>query len=193
MLFLIAGLALFLSAHLLTTRRAARAALVERLGLVPYKIGYFLVALLGLALIAYGFGVYRSEGWGELWSPPLWTRHLALLLVWAAFVCLAAAYLPGHIRRVLKHPMLVAVKLWATAHLLANGDFGSILLFGGFLAWAVIARISLKRRADAVGAQPAPPRAWADAIALVAGTLAWYVFARWLHPLLIGVPVWPGT
>lgn len=193
MLFLIAGLVLFLGAHLLTTRRAPRAALVERLGLLPYKVAYSLVALLGLVLIAHGFGAYRREGLIEIWSPPLWTRHLALLLVWAAFICFPAAYLPGHIRRVLKHPMLVAVKLWATAHLLANGDLGSILLFGGFLAWAVIARISLKRRADAAGAQPAPPRPWADALALVAGTLAWYVFARWLHPLLIGVPVWPGT
>lgn len=191
--FLIAGLALFLGVHLLTTRRAARAALIERLGPLPYKGAYSLLALLGLVLIAHGFGVYRREGPIEIWSPPLWTRHLALLLVWASFICLPAAYLPGHVRRVLKHPMLVAVKLWATAHLLANGDLGSILLFGGFLAWAVIARISLKRRAETAEATAAPASTRADAIALVLGTLAWYVFARWLHPLLIGVPVWPGT
>lgn len=190
---LIAGLVLFLGVHLFTTRRAARAALVDRFGFGPYKIGYSALSLLGLALIAYGFGLYRREGWIDVWYPPVWTRHLALLVVWAAFVCLPAAYLPGHIKRFLKHPMLVAVKLWASAHLLANGDLGSILLFGGFLVWAVLARISLKRRPDAVEFAAGPPRLGADLLAIGAGTLAWYVFARWLHPLLIGVSVWPGT
>lgn len=192
MFVLILGLVLFLGVHLLTTRRESRAALIARFGFGPYKIGYSLASLLGLVLICYGFGLYRREGWIDIWYPPLWTRHLALLLVWPAFVALAAAYLPGHIKRVLKHPMLVAVKLWAVTHLLANGDLGSILLFGSFLAWAVLARISLKRRPDPVDPAPGPPRLGADLIALGVGTLAWFVFAYWLHPLLIGVSVWPG-
>jgi len=190
---LIAGIVLFLGVHFLTTRRALRASLIERFGPGGYKAAYSVLALLGLAVMVYGFGLYRREGWVDIWYPPLWTRHLALLLVWAAFICVLASHAPGYIKKVLKHPMLVAVKLWATAHLLANGDLGSILLFGSFLAWAVVARISLKRRPDPVDLAPGPPRVSADLVAVVGGTVAFYVFARWLHPLLIGVPVWPGT
>lgn len=192
MSILILGLVLFLGVHLFTTRRESRSALIERFGYGAYRIGYSLLSLLGLILIVYGFGLYRREGWIDVWYPPLWTRHLALLLVWGAFVCFPAAHQPGHIKRILKHPMLVAVKLWATAHLLANGDLGSIILFGSFLAWAVLARISLKRRPDAVEFAPGPPRWSADLIAIGVGTVAWFVFAYWLHPLLIGVSVWPG-
>ncbi|RZK81417.1 MAG: NnrU family protein, partial [Methylobacterium sp.] len=115
------------------------------------------------------------------------------------FIVLASAYLPGHIRAKAKHPMLLAVKIWATAHLLANGDLGSILLFGSFLAWAVIARISAKRRALTAGqvvAQhggAAAPAGWRnDAIAVVVGVVAWFVFGKYLHPILIGVYAWPG-
>ena len=150
MLLLILGLAIFLGTHLFTAARAPRAALVGRIGEGPYKGLYSLVSLLGIVLVAYGFGRYRAEGWVDVWYPPVWTRHLALLLVWAAFVCVTAAYLPGRIKRALKHPMLAGVKIWALAHLLANGDLGSILLFGSILAWAVIARITLKRRQDEV-------------------------------------------
>ena len=105
-----------------------------------------LVSLLGVVLIAVGFGRYRAAGYIPVWDPPTWTRHLALLLVWFAFVSVAAAYLPGRIKARLKHPMLTGVKIWALAHLLANGDLGSILLFGAILVWAVLARISAKRR-----------------------------------------------
>lgn len=194
---LIAGLALFLGTHVFTTRRGTRAALIERWGEAPYKIAYSLLSLLGLVLVGKGFGLYRETGWIDVWYPPVWTKHLALPLVWAAFVCLAAAYLPGRIQRTLKHPMLVAVKLWAVTHLLVNGDLGSILMFGSILAWAVFARISLKRRPDEVRAHAGPVVAPAglrnDLLAVALGTLAWFAFARWLHPLWIGVAVWPGT
>lgn len=190
---LIAGIVLFLGVHLFTTKRALRAALIERFGPGAYKGAYSILALLGLVLMIYGFGLYRREGWVDVWYPPVWTRHLSLLFVWASFICVIASHTPGHIKRVLKHPMLVAVKLWATAHLLANGDLGSILLFGSFLAWAVIARISLKRRPDPVDLAPGPTRVRPDIVAVVVGTIVFYVFARWLHPLLIGVSVWPGT
>ena len=197
MAVLILGLVVFLGTHLFTTVRGTRAALVGRIGEGPYKAIYSLLSLAGLVLIGIGFGRYRADGWIDVWYPPVWTRHLALLLVWAAFLCVVAAYVPGRIKRALKHPMLAGVKIWALSHLLSNGDLGSILLFGSILAWAVIARISVKRRRDEVrdGAGPAVvPAGWRnDALTLVVGTAAWFVFARWLHPILIGVPVWPGT
>ncbi|ACA17045.1 NnrUfamily protein [Methylobacterium sp. 4-46] len=192
---LLLGLALFLGTHAFTMLRGPRAALIARVGEGPYKLGYSVLALVGLIVLGIGYGRYRSEGYIDIWSPPVWTRHLALLLVLVAFVAFAAAYLPGRIKGALKHPMLAGVKIWAAAHLLANGDLGSILLFGSILAWAVAARISVKRR-DEVKAHAGPaaaPAGWRnDALAVGIGVVAWFVFARVLHPWLIGVAVWPG-
>ena len=197
MLILILGLIVFLGSHIFTMMRGARAAAIARLGQGPYRAVYSIVSTIGLILVIWGFGRYRANDWIDVWYPPVWTRHLALLLVWAAFICLACAYLPGRIRTALKHPMLAGIKIWALAHLLANGDLGSILMFGSILAWAVLARINMKRRQDEVvdhGGPLAPPSGWRnDILAIVLGTAAWFVFARWLHPVLIGVPVWPGT
>ena len=199
MLLLILGLVLFLGTHAFSMAREPRARVVGRIGEGRFKLGYTALSLLGLVLIGVGFHDYRAAGYIPVWDPPVWTRHLALLLVLLAFISLAAAYLPGRIRAKAKHPMLLAVKIWATAHLLANGDLGSMLLFGGFLAWAVAARISAKRRAlapGAVAAQHGPvaaPHGWRnDALAVAIGVAAWFVFARFLHYPLIGVPVWPG-
>jgi uncharacterized membrane protein len=192
---LVLGLIVFLGTHAFSMFRVPRAALVARWGEGPYKGLYSLVSLAGIVLLCVGFGRYRAEGYIPVWDPPVWTRHLALLLVWLAFVCLAAAYLPGRIKRRLKHPMLAAVKIWALAHLLANGDLGSILLFGSFLLWAVLARISIKRRDEAVehGAPAGAPRDTRnDILAIAVGTAAYGVFVVWLHPILIGVPVLPG-
>ncbi|MBY0296337.1 MAG: NnrU family protein [Methylobacterium sp.] len=195
MTLLLVGLVLFLGTHAFTMLRGPRARLIARVGEGPYKIGYTLLSLAGLVVLGLGYGQYRANAYLEVWSPPVWTRHLALLLVLLAFVAFAAAYLPGRIKSRLKHPMLAGVKLWATAHLLANGDLGSILVFGGFLAWAVAARISIKRR-DEVKAHAGPaaaPAGWRnDALAVGIGVVAWFVFARVLHPWLIGVAVWPG-
>jgi uncharacterized membrane protein len=197
MFLLILGLVVFLGTHAFTMARARRAALVARLGEGPYKGLYSLLSLIGIVLIAYGFGQYRAGDWINVWYPPVWTRHLALTLNIFAFIFLAAAYIPGRIKRALKHPMLAAVKIWALAHLLANGDLGSILLFGSILAWAVMARISAKRRRDEVRDHAGPavePAGWRnDAIAVAVGLVAWFAFARWLHPWLIGVSVWPGA
>src|SRR5262245_7670308 len=134
---LIVGLALFIGGHAFTTLRAQRAAVIARMGEGPYKSAYSIVALAGIILISYGFSDYRATGWIDVWHPPAWTRHVNNVLVWPAIVCIVAAYIPGDIKRVLKHPMLVGVKLWAVAHLIANGDLGSIILFGSILAWAV--------------------------------------------------------
>jgi uncharacterized membrane protein len=195
MTLLILGLILFIGTHSFTMARRARAKLRERLGEGGYKALYSLLSLAGIVLIAVGYGRYRQAGYIPVWDPPAFTRHLALLLVWFAFVAFAAAYLPGRIKSTLKHPMLAGVKIWALAHLLANGDLGSILLFGSLLAWAVAARISVKRRDEVTahaGPAAAPSGLRNDAVAIVVGTLAYLAFVVWLHPLLIGVPVLPG-
>ena len=195
MTLLVLGLIVFLGTHSFSMARNRRAAVIAKIGEGPYKGIYSLLSLAGIVLISIGYGQYRAGGYVPVWDPPVWTRHLALLLVWFAFVFVAAAYLPGRIKRTLKHPMLAGVKVWALAHLLANGDLGSILLFGAVLAWAVAARISVKRRDEAKphGAPLEPPAGLRnDALALAVGTVLYVAFVVWLHPLLIGVPVLPG-
>ena len=152
---MIAGLVLFLGTHLVTTMRGRRAAFVAQVGEGPYKAVYALLSLIGLVLIGWGFARYRASGWIDVWYPPRGMTHLTIALMLPAVILVVAAYLRGHIYRVLKHPMLAGVKLWAVAHLLANGDLGSMILFGSVLAWAVLDRISLKHRSDP-GAAAAP-------------------------------------
>lgn len=185
MALLIFGLIVFLGLHLLPSLPNLRASLVRRLGENGYKGVFTLVSLASLALTIWG---YAQAPFVEVWSPPTWTRHLAALLMAVAVIVLVAAYVPGRIKRTLKHPMLVAIKIWAAAHLLANGDLASMLLFGGFLAYAVLDRILVKRR----GARVAPLAANAmrnDAIAVVAGLGLYMAIVMWLHRLVIGVPV----
>ncbi len=191
MLVLILGIVVFLGVHTLATLPAAKAGLVVRLGARPFKGLFSLISLTGLALIVWGFALYRGDGLIVLWTPPEWTRHITIVLMWFAFVALACMNpAPGRIRGWLRHPMLVGVKIWALAHLLANGDAGGMLLFGSFLAWAIYDRISVKRRGDA-GAERFNSFTRADAITLVVGTLA-FAAMIYLHPLLIGVQVIGG-
>ena len=143
---MIAGLVLFLGVHTFTTQRDVRARLIAATGDGTYKILYSLASAVGLALIVWGFAKYRATGWIDVWTPPLAMRHLTAALMLPAVILVVASYIRGRIYTTLKHPMLTGVKLWAAAHLLANGDLGSIILFGSFLAWAVFDRISLKRR-----------------------------------------------
>jgi uncharacterized membrane protein len=188
MLILILGIIIFLGSHTFTTFRDRRARLVESLGLNTFKLIYSVIALAGFALIVWGFSLYQAEGTIPLWTPPAWGRDAAIVLMWFSFVALACSgKAPGRIRGWLRHPMLVAVKVWALAHLLANGDLGGLLLFGSFLAWAVYDRIAVKRRGD-LGASRVPTFTRADGIALIGGTIA-YVAMIFLHPVLIGVPV----
>jgi uncharacterized membrane protein len=151
-----------------------------------------LVALVGLILIGYGFGQYRSSDWIEVWYPPRWTIYVTQILMWPASICVVAAYLRGDIWRKLKHPMLVGVKTWAVAHLVSNGDLGSIVLFGSFLGWAIYDRITLKRRIDP-GAPPIPVGGRRDdVIALIGGTILYLALGLVFHPLVVGVPVSAG-
>lgn len=189
MLELIAGLILFLGTHSIAMVRPAwRAQAVARLGEPAWKGGYALVSLLGLWLVAQGYGDARASAEAiGLYQPPIWSRHLALLLMLPVFPLLLAAYLPGRIQQATKHPMLAAVKIWAFAHLLANGSLADALLFGGFLAWAVAERISLKRRPARAGSVPgAAAGKWNDGIAVVAGVLVYLVFLFWAHQWLFG-------
>jgi uncharacterized membrane protein len=189
---LILGLAVFIGTHIVTTRRAQRAALIARIGEGAYKGLYSLASIVGVLLIGWGFAQYRAAGYIEVWSPPAWTRHLTVALVWPAIICVVAAYIPGSIKTTLKHPMLVGVKLWALAHLISNGDLGSIILFGSILGWAVFDRISLKRRTDPGG--PAIPVGGRrnDIFALIVGTVLYLALGLLFHPLVIGVPAF-GT
>jgi uncharacterized membrane protein len=189
LLVMILGLVLFLGVHALTTQRELRARLIASTGEGGYKIGYAVVALAGLALIVWGFADYRAAGMIELWDPPKWLKHVTVALMLPAVILVVAAYIRGRIYVAVKHPMLSGVKLWAAAHLLANGDLGSIILFGSFLGWAVFDRISLKHRTDA-GGPPIPVGGVGnDVIAVAVGVVAWLALAFVFHPVVIGVPV----
>jgi uncharacterized membrane protein len=188
MLTLLIGIVVFLGVHTLSTRRETRARLIARFGEGPYKGLFSLGAVVGFVLIVWGFSLYRSQGWIQVWTPPVWTRHLTITLMWFAFVSLACMNpAPSRIRGWLRHPMLVAIKIWALAHLLANGDLGGMLLFGAFLAWAVYDRIAVKRRGD-LGAPRVSSFTPADGVNLLVGTVS-YVAMMFLHPYLIGVSV----
>jgi uncharacterized membrane protein len=189
LLVMILGLVLFLGVHALTTQREVRARVIASAGEGGYKIGYSLVSAAGLALIVWGFARYRATGWIDVWVPPTALKHLAVALMLPAVILVVASYIRGRIYTTLKHPMLAGVKLWAAAHLIANGDLGSIILFGSFLGWAVFDRISLKRRGDA-GAPPIPVGGPAnDLIAIAVGVVAYLALAFAFHPVVIGVPV----
>jgi uncharacterized membrane protein len=186
---MILGLVLFLGVHALTTRRGLRARLIASWGEGSYKIGYALVAIAGLALIVWGFAHYRASGWIDVWYPPKALKHVTVALMLPAVILVVSAYIRGRIYTTLKHPMLAGVKLWAAAHLIANGDLGAIILFGSFLGWAVFDRISLKRRADA-GGPPIPVGGVGnDLIAMAVGIVAYLALAFAFHPVVIGVPV----
>jgi uncharacterized membrane protein len=190
MILMLAGLALFILSHGFTTMRDQRAAVIARIGEVPYKLVYSLVSVIAVLMIGYGYGDWRAEGSAVLWDPPVWTRHLSLLLMLLASVMLMAAYSAGRIKATLKHPMLVSVKTWSIAHLLANGDAATIVLSLGILAWAVYARISLKRREPT---KPLGPRGWAGDALAVGGGIVLYLFLAYIfHPFVVGVPVMPS-
>ena len=189
LLVMILGLVLFFGVHTLTTQRGVRARVIVMSGEGGYKIGYALMSLLGLALIVWGFARYRATGWIDVWYPPVAFKHITVALMLPAVILVVASYIRGRIYTTLKHPMLTGIKLWAAAHLLANGDLGSIILFGSFLGWAVFDRISLKHRTDG-GAPPIPVGGPGnDLIAVAVGVVAYLALAFAFHPVVIGVPV----
>lgn len=188
MSFLVLGLLIFLGVHSVRIfAEGWRQAQIARLGEAGWKGGYSLASAIGLGLVVWGYGLARAEP-VALWPTPLWTRHVAAMLTLPAFILLVAAYLPGsHIKARVGHPMVAGIKLWALAHLLANGNLADLLLFGAFLAWAVADFISARRRDRAAG-RSYPALGFSRDMAVTGiGLAAWAGFAFWGHAWLIGV------
>jgi len=193
LLVLVLGLILFLGPHVFVTMRPHRDAAIKRFGEWPYKALFTVVSLLGLYVTGKGFGMYDAAGPIVLWTPPSWARHVTEALMLPACIFVAAAYLRGTIKRMLKHPMLVGVKTWAVAHLITNGDLGGIILFGAVLAWAVYDRISLKHRSDP-GGPPIPEGGLKnDIAAVVVGVILYFALGFVFHPLVVGRHVFGAT
>jgi len=192
MIVFLLGLLLFLGVHSLSIVAPAWRARQVAQSEGRFKGLYSIAAGVGLALLVIGYGLARREPI-VLYTPPGGMRHLALLVMVPVFPLLFATYLPGRIRSLTRHPTLLAVKLWALAHLLANGMLVDVLLFGGFLAWAVADRISVKRRtaAEAHAAPAAPAQPANDAIAIVGGLAVYALFVFWGHRWLTGVSPLP--
>jgi uncharacterized membrane protein len=187
MIILIVGLAVFLGVHSVRIfAESWRQTQIARLGEKPWKLGISVLSAIGLAMIVWGYGVARETP-VVLWNPPMGMPHVAGLLTLVSFVFLAAAYVPGnHIKARFHHPMVLGVKAWAFGHLLANGTAADLLLFGSFLIWAVLSFIAARKRDRLAGTTYIAGTARGTLLAVIVGTVAWAVFAFWLHGLLIG-------
>ncbi|MCH9808586.1 MAG: NnrU family protein [Alphaproteobacteria bacterium] len=191
MMMLVVGLVVFFTIHLIPTTPALRSGLVERYGEGAYKIAFSVASLIAFVVIVIGYHKMQLTLGSKnpvLFEAPTWSRHLAMVLMIPAFIFLVAAYVPSRIKAALKHPMLVAVKIWALAHLLANGDAASLVLFSSFLAFAVYDRISLKKRGEAGGVAGDTP-VMNDIIVVVAGLALYAAMVSFGHQYLIGVPI----
>ena len=188
MAWLILGLVVFLGVH--SVRIVAdgwRASTINRVGEGPWKAAYAFLSLLGFALIVWGFGQARQAP-VVVWQPPTGMRHASALLTLIAFVFLAAAYVPRNaIKARLRHPMVLGVKVWALAHLLANGRLAGMVLFGAFLVWAVLLFRSSRQRDRANPPQPVQATAAATVLTVLLGGAAWAAFDFWGHLKLIGI------
>lgn len=183
---LLAGLVIFLGVHSISiVNEPWRDQMAERLGKWTWKGIYSLIALAGLILIIRGYGEARTDGL-QLYYTPVWLQHISLILLLPVFPLLVGAYVPGRIKAAVEHPMLLAAKLWAAAHLLANGSAADLVLFGSILLWVFADLLSVSKR------QPrqipgAPPSRFNDWIAVVVGLALYLAFLFWLHEALFGV------
>ncbi|ADJ22668.1 NnrUfamily protein [Hyphomicrobium denitrificans ATCC 51888] len=190
MMVLVVGLILFLGVHLVPTSPELRDGLKERIGEMPYKAIFSLLSLVGLVVIVLGYHKLQLHPGKNpiLWDPPTWTRHIAVALMLPAMILLVASVIPSRIRTAVRHPMLIAIKTWAFAHLIANGDLGALLLFGSFLAFAVYDRISVKKRgAQGPLGNATPSSAINDVIVVVVGVALYAALLYGGHQWLIGV------
>lgn len=184
----VVGLGLFLGTHSISIVAPAwRDGVVERMGTFFWRAAYGIVALIGLAMVVRGYAELRGQT-PVLYAFPRWVNGISTIIMLPVFPLVLAAYLPGSIKTASKHPMLAAIKLWAFAHLLANGALADVILFGSILAWAVADRISLKHRKDRpVSSMPAGR--WNDVIVVVVGLLVYALMLNGGHQLLIGMPL----
>lgn len=191
MMLLIVGLAIFFAPHLLPTAPAVRDGWRTRLGDNTYKMASSIISLIGFAIIVLGYHKMQLHPGKNpvLYDPQEWMRHITLVLMLPSLILLVSAYIPSRIRTAVKHPMLAAVKLWAFAHLLSNGDVASLLLFGSFLAYGVYDRISVKKRGALGPLGAAQPKSIInDVIVVVIGTALYFALLHGGHEWLIGVP-----
>jgi uncharacterized membrane protein len=188
LLIMVAGLVLFLGMH--ATRipdDQRRSGMIARLGKNRYRTIYTAVSIVGFVLLVYGYGQARLDP-VFVWSPPAATRHIAALLMLFSMILLAASFVPSnHIKTKLQHPMTLSVKVWALAHLIANGTLADMVLFGSFLVWAVLVFKSARKRAVPMTFSGEGPSKVGTLMTVVVGVLAWLIFAAWLHVQLIGV------
>lgn len=189
-MYLVLGLLLFLGVHSISIVAPGwRDRAAARVGPGVWRAVYSVLAIVGFVLLIWGYGQARREA-VPLYVPPLWTHHVTALLMLPVFPFFFASHLPGRIKSALRHPMLVAVMLWAVAHLISNGTSSDVVLFGAFLIWAVVDRISYAWR-TVRPIRMAPPSRMNDLIAVVAGLVVYVLFAFWLHLEWIGVAPFP--
>lgn len=182
--FLLLGIILFFTVHLLPSLVGFRAGLVSKLGETKYKGLYSVTALIGLILIIYGMS--QAE-YIPIWQPPLWSRLLVVMTMLLAFYLFAAAEMKSNIKRFIRHPMLLGVLLWSCVHLIANGDLASIMLFGSFAVYALFAMLSANIRGATLQKEKYPIKR--DIFSVIAGLVAYAIFVLVIHPYLIGVRV----
>ncbi len=190
MVLLILGLVIFFASHALPMEQGIRTRLVNQFGENTYKGLFTLVSLVGLILIIWGYSLARQEP-TVIYDPPSWFRYITVLLMLPVFIMFLSTYLPGRIKATLKHPMILSIKLWALAHLFANGTLADLLLFGCFLIWAVGDLMSVKRRGATgpVAQMEGPPRN--DLIAIIGGLVLYVIFVFGVHQWLTGLPIIP--
>jgi uncharacterized membrane protein len=183
---LLAGMAVFFGVHSISIVAPAwRDRMVARLGEPAWKGVYAIASIVGFILMIRGYSHAKLEP-TVVYEPAYWLRHMAAIVMVPVFPLLLSTYFPGRIKAAAQHPMLAATKLWAAAHLLANGMLPDVLLFGGFLAWAIVDRISLKHR-PVRPIKVLPERRFNDLVAVVAGFALYVWFIAWAHYRLFGV------
>lgn len=190
MTYLILGLTIFLTTHSIRIFADGwRTRTIARVGQNSWRGVYSLISIAGLALLAWGYGQARLES-VVLYDPPAFTRQIAGLLMLISFVLVAAAYVPAnHIKSAVGHPMVAGVQVWAFAHLLSNGRLAGVVLFGAFLAWAIVDFIAARKRDRAAGTVYPAGQAMRTALVVAAGIGVWAAFVYRLHYWLIGVPL----
>ena len=184
MYILLLGIFVFLGVHLVPSMIGFRSKIIAKLGEVLYKGLYSIISLIGLLIIVYGKSI---AGFHPIWEPPVWSRNVTIVIMLFSFYFFAAADIKSNIKRFIRHPMLLGITLWSGAHLIANGDLASILLFGSFFVFSLFGMLSANKRGAIVQEKKYP--LIKDLVSVISGLIAYAVFIKYLHPYLIGVSV----